>query len=259
MYKIYNEPLAGFGNEVIKYMACKILQNICGYEITNDKTTLCNPSMYSDFHWYNGILIPNSDLYLHGYFQNCVPYIKYKDYLVSLFTPDNNETIITFGQRIFKISEIIKDSKHTYDNEIVVHLRLSDNECVIHPKYYINILDQYKDHSVTIVVDKIVLDYEREYLKHFDKYNPTIKTTTILDDFNYLRNSKIAILSNSTFAYLAGFFGNHEKVYLLYNDNPNQLLNDIGNPNCTSIKVTDYYAHETPKFNYDHYVLRDSL
>lgn len=262
MPKLYVEPLGCLGNVLIQYMAAKILQKIKNYEITLNKDDLKKYIVYNDYYWFNQILPHNddNDILMYGFFQNCIPYIQFKDYLKSVINKNNNDIITAqFGKK-FKISNLFTYNNHTYENEIVIHIRLSDNESIIHPQHYLDILDNYKNFKLTIVTDRIQYDYEHEYISYFSKYKPIIHNKSIIEDFNYLRNAKIVILSNSTFAYLAGFFGCNEKVYILYNNTPNQILHTTGNDNCTSIEVKNYFVHvkDMSKFTNDYYKLRDN-
>ncbi len=257
MHKIYVRPSGGLGNVLFGYMASKVLQKILGYEISINKNELQNSVTYTDFHWFNNLIVSGHDIYMYGYFQNCLPYVGYKEYLRSLFNEDNKETIITHHGRLYNIADIVKPSTHTYDNEIVMHIRLSDLGGIVHPQHYLDILKDYNGYKLTIVTDRLNYDYEKKYIEYFKDFNPEIKSTTILEDFNYLRNAKIVILSNSSFAYMAGFLGNNEKVYMLYNDCPQQLLHTTGNNNCTSIKIEKYYEYVKPDFNEDYYIKRD--
>ena len=113
----------------------------------------------------------------------------------------------------FKLSPICYN-----DNKIniVAHIRLGDYKrfgkggVVISPQWYIDILEKENFEKLFIVTNE---PEDREYLKHFDRYNPIIYNDSAQNDFYFMMGFKKMIMSNSTFAWWAACLGRAEKVY----------------------------------------------
>jgi hypothetical protein len=111
--------------------------------------------------------------------------------------------------------------------DIVLHLRLFDylhftdlyiptswdGSEIIHPNYYIKILEKENYDKVYIVVDEIRCEWEKKYLEYFDKFNPIIISSNPKNDFEFLMSFEKIINSNSTFSYWASFLGNSKTIY----------------------------------------------
>jgi hypothetical protein len=125
-------------------------------------------------------------------------------------------------QSFFNFPKITPNTK-----DIVLHLRLFDYlhftdlynpttwdySEIIHPNYYLKILENEIFENVYIVVDEIRCEWEKKYLSFFDKFNPTIISTNPKNDFEFLMSFEKIINSNSTFSYWASFLGCGKKIY----------------------------------------------
>ncbi len=171
---------------------------------TNGQIITLNHSSFSDdelvFQGRNKIYI------LDDYFQNC-------NYI------NNNLNLIDdfFQTKIFE---------KNYD-DIVLHVRLDDkvhsknlhtpeswdNAEIIHPNYYIGILEKEKFEKVYIVVDKPKFSWEEKYLNYFKKFNPIFVSNSSKDDFEFIRKFNKIINSTSTFSYWSSFFSDAEYIY----------------------------------------------
>jgi hypothetical protein len=114
---------------------------------------------------------------------------------------------------IFK--DIFKDVK-VLDNIVVVHLRLDDYNFqeeanIVSPSFYIEEIKKSKRKNVLIVVDKMRYLEEQKYiniiLKGCEGCSFNIQQSDLLDDWNTLRCSSYTISSNSSFSWIACFFG----------------------------------------------------
>jgi hypothetical protein len=144
------------------------------------------------------------------FFQNCV------------FINKNQDLVKSF----FDLPQIEKNTE-----DIVLHLRLDDmihgtditnptdwgDSEIPHPNYYKRVLNSENYKKVYIVVDKIKYEWEENYLKHFNDFNPVIISQSPHEDFIFMRNFNKIITSISTFSYWSAFLSDAEKIYTLKN------------------------------------------
>jgi hypothetical protein len=106
--------------------------------------------------------------------------------------------------------------------DVVIHLRLEDfinNNNVIHPDSIINILNEiYSEHKYNkycLVLNKPTTEIEKKYINYItSKYNITIESNSVLEDFHIMKNAKILVCSSSTLSWAASFFSDSLiKVY----------------------------------------------
>jgi hypothetical protein len=146
------------------------------------------------------------------------------------------------------------------NNEIVLHVRLDDyfdSNQVIHPKYFIDSINELLIHdntitNIVIVVDTVRKDYEVKYI-HYIKNNSPINfklhQKKLLEDFNYIRFAKYIISSNSSFSWCATYLSNAKKIILTSNKksplNGRQRFEDIDlDNNKTLVKDIEYISIE---------------
>ena len=147
----------------------------------------------------------NSNLIIDGYFQD------------SLFFNDKYQLLLNY---VFL--ESIKDKNM---DDIVIHIRINDfnkdgkKSNVIHPNWYLNILDKETFTKLYIVIDinarkkYSYQDKEQNYLNYFNKYNPIIINSSEKDDFNFIRSFDKIISSNSTFSWWTSYFSEATTIY----------------------------------------------
>jgi hypothetical protein len=117
---------------------------------------------------------------------------------------------------------------------VVVHIRLDDfiheghNSEIIHPNFYINELKKFTSPTnCWIVIDELKNEYEKNYInyiiKQCDLIQFELKQSSLLDDWNTIRNASYVISSNSTYSWTACYFNDKAKtiVYPCSNNNPN--------------------------------------
>lgn len=96
--------------------------------------------------------------------------------------------------------------------DIVMNVRLGDFRplgWVIHPSWYLGILEREVFKRLHVVVDEI----DQEYLSHFKAYEPIVVSSGRVGDWDYLRSFDRVICSNSSFCWWAMFFGSASKMY----------------------------------------------
>jgi len=125
--------------------------------------------------------------------------------------------------------------------DMLVNLRLGDyrtHRVVIHPEWYIGILEKASFRGLVIVTD----EEDPEYLKHFARWRPTIIPGPPADHWHALRSFENVIASNSTFCWWAMFFGAVKKLYVFrrWIDNDKARLNEFPG----AIQVGGRFLHE---------------
>jgi hypothetical protein len=195
-----------------------------------------------DLHKKNIVII--------GWFQKSDYYLPYRDYLISTL---KNSDDYWLDHDEPKKRRNIKDYLQTQynqslnENDVVMSLRLDDfihfgSEIsdILPVEYYLNILDKemVKGGRLFIVSDKIRLDWEKEYVEYFRKWNPIMVSDELETDFALMRDCPILIHSNSTLCWMASFLSEKKTKRYIPNTHfyVNQSLNKI-NENDSLIEV----------------------
>lgn len=126
-------------------------------------------------------------------------------------------------------------------DHVVACVRLGDyrsHRIAIHPSWYADLLKQLRPGKVTVVTDSPGDPYHRV----FSSYNPEIKSSGILEDFDFIRRARALILSNSTFSWWAAFMGHAQSVYTFTRWIGNPAAQLSGFPGA--ITVAGRFEHE---------------
>ena len=132
----------------------------------------------------------------------------------------------TFSQLKLKPIKLNKEQLQICNNDVVIHLRGSDFLKI--PELNICKLEYYKN-AITYSISKGYSSYKlisedqkygTEFLKEIKKCFidlkiSMLKSDTIKNDFNLIRSSKLAILSNSTFSWWASFLSVSKKELIV--------------------------------------------
>ena len=161
---------------------------------------------------YSETYFPNQKFYfLDGYFNQNWTYNK----INSLF-------------RILKLKPIKLSHKNQKlcNQNVVIHIRGGDFLSIKHLNIYK--LDYYKNsikYCLSIGLKKFLIisedqKYAKEMMIELKKYFSNLqisilKSDSIKNDFNLIRSSKFAILSNSTFSWWASFLSNTKQEFLV--------------------------------------------
>lgn len=231
MPNIYFVRAGRLGNNIIQYMAAKIISKIWGHTLVEYKCMLTNPYVITDtdegqysfsWPWFRESVIEESgwllnhplsrkDIYLNGYFQMADLYLHLRPWLRSLFTTENTD-LLHYGLRVCDLMR----AEGVATEGTVLHLRLDDFQVakqVLHPRVYLEELRSRQD-PLTIVVQKPTKPEEEFYLSMFDSLRPTVLSSSALEDHATLRRAKRLIISNSTFAWTAAFLGDAEERFI---------------------------------------------
>lgn len=167
----------------------------------------------------------DKNIHLSGYFQFDKHIIKNKEYITSILNQENTDKINENYTVSLLASKINNFQRRFTENEVVLHLRLDDfigdRVCMHYNEYfYIFATLPTTIKKAIIVVDKCIEQWELEYLNIIYVFcinrNLEIQIESggnLLDDFCKLYYSKNFVSSNSTFSYLAGLLGTHEKTW----------------------------------------------
>ena len=167
-----------------------------------------------NFHSKNYRFFINKVLFLDGYFNQEWTFNSLKK---------------AFSHLKLKPIKLNKENLEICRNDVVIHIRGGDflkikhlNICQV--EYYIESIKYslskgYKSFKVISEDQK----YGREIIKEIKNYfiNLNISMTTrnsIKNDFNIIRSSELAILSNSTFSWWASFLSNSKKEFIVPSD-----------------------------------------
>jgi hypothetical protein len=134
---------------------------------------------------------PEGRYLINGFFQHSEWYHPRRTAIEAFASPDS-------------IGEVNK-------KDIVVHIRLGDypRQTMIHPRWYIEILEKEKFECLYIVTEA----RDDSYLRYFSKYSPKVVFSSVKDDWNFIRRFDRIICSNSTFCWWAAFFSLATKIF----------------------------------------------
>jgi len=119
---------------------------------------------------------------------------------------NNNEEKI---KRFFKLPKIQKSNP----KDILINVRIGNDFAeigqIIHPDYYLNILNNEQFEKVYIVG----LNKEEKYLDFFKGINYQMLPSSPINDFYYFQKFDKIVCSNSTFSWWAAFFSDANTIY----------------------------------------------
>lgn len=258
------------GNILFAYLTAKLVELKYGHKYVTSDLLQPDAFVISESNIEEVLENPPSEIYekdVHckGYFQKSDFFIKYRKELLDILY-NTNDVWVENGNTTH-----VRDffhSTHKYklrENDIVMNLRLDDfiqmpcpTSDIIPPSHYMNILENYKFgfNQLYIVCDRIRHNWEREYLKFFDKWNPILIQENILHDCAIMREAPILIHSNSTLCWLMSFFAKNSKTRYIPRTNfyAGQKLGVIEDTD-TMIEVKPMHHHDVFNLNYNTYAL----
>lgn len=142
-----------------------------------------------------------------------------------MYNPRKNKHYILNGS--FEYSKIFNDNEsqvksffktyptHKNKKDIVAHIRLGDTPKLgrsIHPDYFLKILEKEQYEKLYIVSEK-PKHCEKKYYSYFSKHNPIFVSSSLLEDFNFIRSFDKIICSNSTMCWWACFLSDAKTIY----------------------------------------------
>jgi hypothetical protein len=261
------------GNLIFQYLFCKVFTLRYGHKyipkdefderFANDNYLVINDGNLQDL--INNNNNENTNILLDGYFQNSELYINYRVKLLDLLYNNNFEDYWILENKKYYITDFLNSthSVNLRDNDIVINLRLDDfiqlpckTSDIIPPQYYLLILESMNidinKQIVYIVCDKFNYQWEREYIKFFDKWKPKLVQSNILNDCALMRDCKILLHSNSTLCWTMSFLSKNKTQRYIPKTNfyVGQRLNHI-HPSDIITNVTPLLHDEVYNINYD--------
>lgn len=221
MVKVFFDGQAG--NNLFQYFLGRCISKEKDYKMSFDYINKQNNSVKNldGYFFFNGLKLPsvidgesmlnntitfeshifdwdkslshNGGITLRGYFQNYGFYKNYKNFI---------------KEEIFKYNNILNQTQE--EDSITLHLRLRDYPWITPLIFYKSVLDTYNYKKIYIVTDEPNHNFVKQLKTNYDS---EVISKSPKDDFNFLCNSKNLILSQSTFAWWAGFLSGAKNIY----------------------------------------------
>jgi len=227
-----------FGNNLFQYIFARLIAEKFGYQLIDNLK-------------YNPILTntPNKQGLIYNTNYNIIN-DNYTEFPNSL--QQSAYLIDGYFQRkqFYQDKELIKSYLNytkiqtTNKNDICLHIRLGDYyglNWVIHPDYYISILEKEEYDNIYLITDSP----NDPYLKSLNRFNiKNISSDAASDFYNLMSFDKI-IMSNSTFSWWSMFLGNSSKIYTFkrWIESHNYHINELYNLD-NSIPMINKYLKE---------------
>jgi hypothetical protein len=229
---VYYKIVGRFANNIFQYFASQIIRKIFNYDEVQQLQYNPGNCLYIDNPKFKEICdlamqgksydISNYDkIYMNGFFQRSEIYLYYKDYIMSIFN-ENNTAKINESVSIRDI--ILYNTKHTIPNEndLVMHFRLDDFKLtkeIFEPEQLKYIIKNISYDKLYIVCDELRQDWEKDYMKNFNEFNPVIINGSMLDDFKLLMSCNKLLISASTYSWMASYLNiNLVELHIPYNN-----------------------------------------
>jgi hypothetical protein len=135
----------------------------------------------------------------------------------TLFNPYNEDVILENIKINDLFINIHKNNKvQFHPNDLVLHLRLNDFNFgqLIQPEFIKKLLDKLTWNKFYIVCEKVIYNYELQYLSNFIQYNPIFLQGELFEDMASMFYAPRLICTNSTLAWLMGSLGFNYKSYI---------------------------------------------
>ena len=192
-----------YGYETIK----KCTMPTEGYRVLSDEMWESLSESIGSYH--TPTIFQSNILVLLGYFQKSAPLMKHRKLILKNL---NRDFEIVEG---ITISDLLtaKPPIEVRDTDVVIHVRLGDYRdvgLVANPAGQLAILRSLRPERVIIVCQKPT-GAECSYLKFFEEFHPIFQHGTELEDFATLRAAKRLIVTNSSFSWIAAYFGEGQR------------------------------------------------
>ncbi len=265
MKTVYFFPDGQFYDNLCQYFAAEIVKKIYGYDevkpnilINLEFNTVISDEAFKKICEFDerGEVYPidtSKNILMKGYCQRSEIFKKYREYIKPLFNIDSTNYI---SNRTC-ISNILKyTSKHTIsptENDLVMHLQLgnfydkaNNTSQIYDPIQLKDIIKSVKYDKLYIVCNSPKEEWEKEYISHFNEFNPIFINGNAADDFDFLLKSSKIVTSASTYSWIAAYLSNAKEVYIPYNtfhggyESINQSLADFSD-SCKVFYNMEYW------------------
>jgi len=231
MNYIIFKPSGRLGNAIFRYFACILIYSLTGYTYTTlsrDQYYILDDEKFIKVINKELTIEPGKNILMDGYYQQDKIYSANKKIILDYINKHKLVHDITEDtKRVFKVVDII-DTPTKFDKfyDVVIHIRLEDfliNNDYIRVEKIVDLLNKIdfkKYTSISLVVNKIKLLVEQNYikklLKWFSDNNLPVKleSNDVITDFHIMKNCRILVCSNSTLSWCAAFLS--EKIEVCY-------------------------------------------
>ncbi len=203
------------GNNLFQYCFGRILAEELGYalkadpipgfpntqtEVKGHDYSSYSTKILSEHHVNLGTILRDNTkrkIVLNGFFQRYEYYKSYKDKIRSDW-----------------LKSSVKLKKNLGEDDILIHIRLRDYlthtpESLLPFSFYEEVLDKAEYSRVLICTDQP----KHQFIKKFKKYDFTLKHSSPLEDFNFIKSAKKIIQSQSSYSCWAAFLSQAEDIY----------------------------------------------
>jgi hypothetical protein len=212
------------GNKLIQYLICKVVGHLFGHKYV---PALAEESVTVKEEDFERILAERPyylsfvNIRLAGLFQKSQWLVPYRSALLDLvYAPFNRDCWVTGDGTTVFVKDLVTDVPLCVaDDALFMSVRLDDfmhypwhaTSDIPYPSFYIDILRKLSFSKLYIICDKVRYDWEREYLKAFDPWKPTLLQESFEHDCCLMRKCKRLIHSNSTLCWVMSFLSRGEK------------------------------------------------
>ncbi len=234
MKNVYFKSNGRFANNLFQYFAAELIKKVYNFDtvcIYNNETNIVTIDdalfirIMNQYINTNTIYSIETDkcFLLDGYFQRSEIFKPMRHFIKSLFNSDNH----CYFNNMYKISDVVNHKYQNFEikeNDLVMHLRLNDfigHPCqIFKPEDLLKIINHIKYDRLFIVCDKILYNWEFQYIENFKHLNPIFINGSLLDDFHLMMQSKRILISASTLSWMAVFLSDltDREIYIPYNN-----------------------------------------
>ncbi len=242
-YITYNKMIISYhaqgrlGNNIFQYIAVKVVQKYvkqlgvdCEYRF-NERGSY----WFSEFNYrqlYDILVLSttnrenlnvlihflNNNWFFDGFYQFDYHIINEREFIRSLFTPENEERINENYRVCDIVNGVMKYKPSFKDEDIVTHVRLDDfiNVGVLDHKNVSKIIKESGlKGKVYVVCDKLKKDFEKKYMDDFKKDTEftLVSNDDMFKDLAYLWYAPNLLCNNSTFCWISGILGECKKSW----------------------------------------------
>mgnify|MGYP003114069443 CR=1 FL=1 len=267
----------GFGNNIFQYVAGRLLAEYLDSElmllpptpdyyaikdlkklnVAFNSKNVTEVISINDTHYkmcFNDEL-RGKNILLSGYFEDYTHYIGHLDIIRSWFPSlqkrQDNDLVIHMrtGDRLFMKNEFYSKprasnylnaiKKFDFDNlHIVTDMPKWDYvtaDELTNMKFHLNVPQSQK-----VPIDESV-KFFNEFVDGFSKYNPSVTQRSIVDDFNFIRNSNNILFEHGTLSWWASVLSDAKKVGVY---GPWRPWKGSKNKNLSSIPIKTWFKWE---------------
>lgn len=213
--------LCAFGNNLFQYFAARLFAEHHGFDLTSDFVPLVTPHNTQEDHGQHilsmtppepGRRFEGQETMIHDRTERDLfdtgwepgAYVFRGLFQRTRWFLDRRDKVRSFA--------MLDPVEPAHKDDLVVNLRIAPDYrgpgFLLHPRWYTSILDQTSFRKLHIVADHL----DRDYIKHFAKYDPIVLHRGSKGDFDYLRSFRRIVCANSTFSWWAAFFSDAEEI-----------------------------------------------